>query len=59
MTQSEIKANAVVMAFDSRIEFIRAESLYRKLQNEIKSLRDKLEVYKEISFNLRREAAIR
>ena len=55
MTQSEIKANAVCLAYESKLAMIKAESSYRKLQNEIKMLRDKLDSFKEISYNLRRE----
>ena len=55
MVQSEIIAKAKVLSFEIEMAKVKAESSYRRLQNEIKSLRDKLSVYQEISWNLRRE----
>jgi len=53
--QEEIKALATNLSYQERLNCIKAESLYRRLQNEVKALRDKLDVCKEVSWNLRRE----
>src|SRR3990167_11158769 len=53
--QEEIKALATNLSYGERLNCIKAESAYRRLQNEVKALRDKLDVCKEISWNIRRE----
>ena len=53
--QEEIKAFATNLSYQERLECIKAESLYRRLQNEVKALRDKLDVLKEVSWNLRKD----
>src|SRR3990167_518538 len=56
--QEEIKALATNLSYQERLNCIRAESAYRRLQNEVKALREKLDVCREISWNLRAEAKI-
>ena len=58
MTQTDIKAESVVISYDAKISAIIAESAYKKLVGELKALRDKLETLREISFNLRCEAKL-
>lgn len=58
LTQSELNAFAINLSHTDRLEFIKAESSYRKLNGEIRNLRERLEAYREMSFNLRRESAI-
>jgi len=53
--QEEIKALATNLSYQERLNCIKAESLYRRLQNEVKALRDKLDVLKEVSWNLRKD----
>src|SRR3990167_4813001 len=53
--QEEIKALATNLSYQERLNCIRAESAYRRLQNEVKALRDKLDVLKEVSWNLRKD----
>ena len=55
MVQSEIIAQAKMLSYESKLEMIKTESTYRRLQNEVKSLRDRLDVWKEVSYNLRRD----
>ena len=54
-TQSEIVAQAKVLSYEKKLEMIKAEFAYKRLQNEVRALRDKLDVCKEISWNLRKE----
>jgi len=58
LTQAELNALATNLSHADRLEFIKAESSYRRLMGEIRALRDKLDVAQEISYNLRREAQI-
>jgi len=58
LTQSELNALATNLSHADRLEFIKAESSYRRLVGEIKALRDRLDVAQEISYNLRRESQI-
>ena len=53
--QEEIKALATNLSYQERLECIKAESLYRRLQNEVKALREKLDVMREVSWNLRKD----
>lgn len=55
MVQSEILALATNLSYQNKIDAIKAESAYKRLVNDIKALRDKLDVLREVSFNLRRE----
>ena len=53
--QEEIKALATNLSYGERLNCIRAESAYRRIQNEVKALRDKMDVLKEVSWNLRKD----
>jgi len=58
MVQSEIIAQAKVLSHDARLEAIKAESVYKKIMEDLRSLRDRLDAAREISYNLRREVRI-
>ena len=58
LTQEEIKATAVNKAYEKKMEMIRAKSRYDANRCELRSLRDRLDVEREVSFNLRQEAKI-
>ena len=55
MVQSEILASAINLSYQDKLDYIKYESAYRRLVGELKALRDRLSVYQEISWNLRRE----
>ena len=57
-TQTDVHAEAVCLAHEARLTAIRAESAYRKVQNEIRGLTERLEALREKSFNLRKEAQL-
>src|SRR3990167_1720255 len=57
MVQSEILASAINLSYQDKLDYIKYESAYRRLVGELKALRDRLSVYQEISWNLRRERA--
>lgn len=57
MTQSEIKAMATNLSYEKKLNLITKESSYKALSNEIRSLRDRIDVLREVSFNLRKEAS--
>lgn len=59
MTQAEIVATAVNLAFDKKMDAIKAESAYRKCVGELRTLRDRLEAVYEGSYNLRQEMKLR
>lgn len=58
MTQTDIKAEATNRSYNARIDLIKAECVFKKLMNEIKALRDRLEALREVSYNLRMEAKL-
>jgi len=55
MVQSEILASAINLSYQDKLDYIKCESAYRRLVGELKALRDRLSVYQEISWNLRKE----
>jgi len=58
MTQTDIKAESVIITYDDKMASIIAESKYKKLVGELRSLRDKLDALKECAYNLRCEAKL-
>ena len=59
MVQSEIKAQAKVLSYDSKLESVKFQSSYMKIFNELKVLRDQLDMLYEHSYNLRSETRLK
>ena len=54
-TQGDLRAEGIIGSHSERLEMIIAESKYRKIKEELKVLRDKLEAIRELAYNLRVE----
>ena len=54
-TEARLKAYSIEQSNEERIAYITAESEYKKLTNNLRSLRDKIDVLKEEGYNLRAE----
>jgi len=57
-TQAQLEAEAIVGTHDKKLDCIKKESAYRRIDDKIRLLRDRIEVLKEKSYNLRTEAKI-
>ena len=58
LTQTDVRAQATKDAHNSRLDLIKAECTYKRLMNEIRARRDRLDACREMSFNLRQESKI-
>lgn len=58
MTQTDIKAKATTATHKLHLDLVIAECAYKRLSNQIRNMRDRLEALREVSFNLRKEASL-
>ncbi len=54
-TEARLKAYSIEQSAEERLVFITAESEYRKISNNLRSMRDRIETLKEEGYNLRAE----
>lgn len=57
-TQTDLDAEAISKGHAARMDSIKAECAYKRLSNEIRAYRDRLESAREVAFNLRAERKI-
>ena len=58
-TQTDIEATAETKTHALRNELVMKDSAYKRCQNKLTALRDRLSALMEVAYNLRREATIR
>ena len=57
-TQTHVKATATNLAFDAKMEYIKAKSAYEAIRVSLAAKRDRLDGLRELCFNLRSERKI-